>query len=100
MCFVLKLYFLRSGLRAYEAEQLPEAVAICKLIVHGYPDQYNQQPLRRFIRELFAGIRLIFSRILPTVVSPPIFFLLQDHSLNYRQVCDENKLNLYVNLSY
>lgn len=66
-------------------------------MVHGYPQQYSQSPLRRLVAQTMMMLRLACARVLPGWISAPVFYLVQqEHSLTYRQVLIVSLSSPYV----
>lgn len=77
---------IEDALVNYEQKQLPEAQAICRLIEVGDPQQYRQDPVRHQIRLFFTLLRLGMNKLLPGIVTPPVFFMIINQlTLTYAQ---------------
>ena len=55
----------------------------------GYPLQYNQYPWRRKVWTLQFTIQLVLSKVLPFLVTPPIFMRIQDGSKSYGKIWED-----------
>ena len=54
----------------------------------GFPYQYKQSHLKEKLFYLNFGVRLLLSRVLPFLISPPAFLMVQNHKLSYSEVGD------------
>ncbi len=77
---------LSLALPLYESLRFPDVKALVRLAQIGFPWQYNQAPLRRWLWNVNFFLRLLLSRLLPYVFSPPAFFLIQNHQLSYQAI--------------
>lgn len=77
---------LSVALPLYESWRFPDAKALVRLAQIAFPWQYNQAPLRRALWNVNFFFRLILSRLLPYIFSPPAFFLIQNHQLSYQEI--------------
>ncbi|MBR8835474.1 MAG: FAD-dependent monooxygenase [Stigonema ocellatum SAG 48.90 = DSM 106950] len=77
---------LSQALPLYESLRFPDVKALIPLAQFAYPWQYNQAPLRGRLWNVNFFLRLLLSRILPNIFSPPAFFLIQKHQLSYNQI--------------
>ena len=79
------------ALPLYEELRAPQSRAICELIPIGFPQQYGHRPMRKSIKLLWMGMRLGLSKALPWLISPPVFFMCQDATLDFSQVWEKDK---------
>ena len=79
------------ALPLYEELRAPQSRAICELIPIGFPQQYNQIPVRKSIKLLGVGLRLALSKVLPWLFSPPVFLMCQDARLDFSHVWEKQK---------
>ena len=77
---------LSVALPLYESWRFPDVKALIRLAQIAYPWQYNQAPLRRALWNINFFFRLLLSRLLPYIFSPPAFFLIQNHQLSYQEI--------------
>lgn len=77
---------LSRALPLYESLRSPDVKALVRLAQIAFPWQYNQAPLRRWLWNVNFVLRLLLSRLLPYVFSPPAFFLIQNHQLSYQEI--------------
>ncbi len=77
---------LSHALPLYESLRLPDVKALIPLAQFAFPWQYNQAPLRTRLWNVNFFLRLILSRLLPYIFSPPAFFLIQKHQLSYQEI--------------
>ncbi|QSJ15912.1 FAD-dependent monooxygenase [Nostoc sp. UHCC 0702] len=77
---------LDRALPLYESLRLADTEALVRLVQIGYPWQYNQAPLRSKLWNINFLIRLLLSRLLPFIFSPPAFFLIQNSQLSYKEI--------------
>lgn len=78
---------LEKALPLFERKRMPEVRALVDLMVFGYPYQYNQGPTwKKNLATLNFGVRLLCSKVMPFLFSPPAFFMIQDPSLPYSTV--------------
>ncbi|WP_414621869.1 FAD-dependent oxidoreductase [Calothrix sp. CCY 0018] len=76
---------LVEALPLYESSRLPDTKALIRLMQVGYPWQYNQAPIRQKLWNINFLVRLSLSKILPFLITPPAFFLIQNHQLSYQE---------------
>lgn len=76
---------LSQALPRYEAMRAMDVKAVVQLAQIAAPWQYNQNRLRGRLWAIQFFLRLGISRLLPAV-SPPAFFLLQNHQLPYHEI--------------
>jgi len=79
------------ALPQYEESRAIQSRAICELIPIGFPEQYNHMPMRKSIKLLGVGMRVALSKAIPSLFSPPVFFMCQDVNLDYSQVWEKAK---------
>ena len=77
---------LTEALPLYESLRLPDTKALIRLMQVGYPWQYNQAPIRKKLWNINFLLRLSLSKILPFLITPPAFFLIQNHQLSYQEI--------------
>ncbi|GET39939.1 monooxygenase, FAD-binding protein [Microseira wollei NIES-4236] len=77
---------LSVALPLYESWRFPDVKALIRLAQIAFPWQYNQAPLRRSLWNINFFFRLLLSRSLPYLFSPPAFFLIQNHQLSYEEI--------------
>ncbi len=77
---------ITQALPQYEERRSPDFYPLIKLVQTGFPWQYNQDLLRRKLWNINFFIRLILSRILPFIFSPPSFIMVQNHQLRYQEI--------------
>lgn len=77
---------LDCALPLYESLRLPDTEALVRLVQIGYPWQYNQAPLRSKLWNINFLFRLLLSKLLPFIFSPPAFFLIQNSQLSYKEI--------------
>ncbi len=77
---------LEQALPLYESLRLSDTKALVRLVQIGYPWQYNQAPLRSKLWNINFFLRLLLSRVLPFIFSPPAFFLIQNNRLSYKEI--------------
>lgn len=81
---------LARSLSRYEAVRSPDVSALVRLVQIAAPWQYNQSPLRGRLWAIAFALRLGLSKILP-FISPPAFFLVQNHQLSYQEIWLRNQ---------
>lgn len=74
------------ALPLYESERFPDVKAVVRLAQFAFPWQYNQAPLRTGLWSINFFLRLVLSRLLPYLLSPPAFLLIQNHQLSYQEI--------------
>jgi hypothetical protein len=52
----------------------------------GYPLQYNQYPWRKQVWTVQFTLQLLLSKVLPFLITPPIFMRIQDGSKSYSRI--------------
>jgi len=77
---------LSSAIPLYETLRLPDVKPLVRLAQIAFPWQYNQDPWRRGLWNVNFFLRLVLSRLLPLVFSPPAFFLIQNYRLSYKEI--------------
>jgi 2-polyprenyl-6-methoxyphenol hydroxylase-like FAD-dependent oxidoreductase len=77
---------ISAALPLYEHLRSPDVKALVHLAQIGFPWQYNQDPFRRWLWNINFLVRSLLSRLLPSVFSPPAFFLIQKHQLSYYKI--------------
>ena len=90
---------LKSALPLYESLRSSDTKALVSLVQTAFPWQYNQAPLRTKLWSINFFVRLILSRLLPFIFSPPAFFLIQNYKLNYSEILSMSQKttkNLYL----
>lgn len=81
---------LARSLPRYEAVRSPDVDAVVRLAQVAAPWQYNQAPLRGWLWAIAFALRLGLSKFLP-FISPPAFFLIQNHQLSYQEIWLRNQ---------
>lgn len=77
---------LSSAMPLYETLRLPDVKPLVRLAQIAFPWQYNQDRWRGALWSVNFFLRLVLSRLLPFVFSPPAFFLIQNHRLSYKEI--------------
>ena len=77
---------LSSAMPLYETLRLTDVKSLVRLAQIAFPWQYNQDPWRGALWGVNFSVRLVLSRLLPFVFSPPAFFLIQNHQLSYKEI--------------
>jgi kynurenine 3-monooxygenase len=77
---------ISQALPQYEEKRSPDIYPLIKLVQTAFPWQYNQDKFRRQLWNISFFLRLILSRILPFIFSPPAFMMIQNHELNYSEI--------------
>lgn len=54
----------------------------------GFPLQYNQYPLRRVFWNIGFMAQAIIHKILPFLISPPLFLMIQDPKMSYSRILE------------
>ncbi|MEO0840094.1 MAG: NAD(P)/FAD-dependent oxidoreductase [Cyanobacteria bacterium J06643_5] len=80
---------LSQALPLYESLRLQDTKALIRLMQIGYPWQYNQAPIRKKLWNINFLLRLSLSKILPFLITPPAFFLIQNHQLSYQEILNK-----------
>lgn len=75
-----------EALPLYESLRLPDTKALIRLMQVGYPWQYNQAPIRKKLWNVNFLLRLSLSKVLPFLITPPAFFMIQNHQLSYQEI--------------
>ena len=70
----------------FESLRSPDIKPLIRLAQTAYPWQYNQDILGKRLWSINFFIRLLLSRILPFIFSPPAFMLIQNHQLSYGEI--------------
>lgn len=77
---------ISQALPLYESWRSPDVKALIHLAQTAFPWQYNQAPFRTRLWSINFFIRLLLSRWLPQIFSPPAFFMIQNHQLSYQEI--------------
>lgn len=77
---------LSHALPLYESWRVLDVKALVRLAQIAFPWQYNQDPLRRWLWSINFFLRLLLSRLLSPLFSPPAFLLIQNHLLSYQEI--------------
>lgn len=75
-----------QALPLYESLRQKDLKPLIRLSQTAFPWQYNQAPLSRLLWSINFFLRLLLSRVLPFIFSPPAFFLIQNHQLSYQEI--------------
>ena len=75
-----------QALPLYESWRSPDVKALVHLAQIAFPWQYNQSPFRRWLWNINFFLRLLLSKLLPYVFSPPAFLLIQNYQLSYHEI--------------
>lgn len=67
----------------YEQMRIPESIALIKLMQYGYPYQYGHLPWKGKAALFNFAIRLLLNKIIPKIIHPPAFFMIQNEELPY-----------------
>eukprot|EP00611_Tribonema_gayanum_P027999 TRINITY_DN7070_c0_g2_i1.p2 TRINITY_DN7070_c0_g2~~TRINITY_DN7070_c0_g2_i1.p2 ORF type:complete len:116 (-),score=22.18 TRINITY_DN7070_c0_g2_i1:5-352(-) len=63
---------LGSALRSYQQQRAPDAKAITRIMVLGYPWQYKQAPLREKLAFVNMAFRAVLSKKFPKYFDPQV----------------------------
>ena len=77
---------ITQALVSYESNRLPEAKALMRLMKIGFPYQYNQAPIKSKLATMNVLFRLLLNKVLPSVFSPPVAFMIQDEKISYSNI--------------
>lgn len=77
---------ISDALPLFESLRYPDLKPLIRLVQTAYPWQYNQDILGKRLWSINFFIRLLLSRILPFIFSPPAFMLIQNHQLSYGEI--------------
>lgn len=77
---------ISQALASYESNRLPEAKALMRLMKIGFPYQYNQAPIKSKLATMNVLFRLLLNKVLPSVFSPPVAFMIQDEKISYSNI--------------
>lgn len=90
---------ISRALPLYESWRFPDVKALVRLAQIAYPWQYNQAPLRKRLWSVNAILRVLLSKFLPQIFSPPAIFMVSNHQLSYRDIlkkADSTTRILYI----
>lgn len=90
---------LYTALPLYEFRRYPATEALIQIVRFAYPYQYNQDPIAKKFWSINFILRLSLSKILPFLIAPPAFFLIQNHQLSYEEILHKTQTttrNLYL----
>lgn len=82
---------LDSALPLYESRRNPDTKALINLVQFAYPYQYNQDPTAKKLWSINFILRLSLSKILPFLIAPPAFFMIQNHQLSYEEILNKTR---------
>jgi 2-polyprenyl-6-methoxyphenol hydroxylase-like FAD-dependent oxidoreductase len=75
------------ALPLFEERRMPEVKALVDIMVYGFPYQYSQGPwYKKLASTVNFIVRLLLSKALPFLISPPAFFMVQDSTLSYQKI--------------
>ncbi|GGA27233.1 hypothetical protein CYANOKiyG1_43400 [Okeania sp. KiyG1] len=77
---------ISNALPLFESLRSPDIKPLILLAQTAFPWQYNQDIPRKRLWTINFFIRLLLSRILPFIFSPPAFILIQNHQLSYGEI--------------
>lgn len=77
---------LYTALPLYEFNRYRDTEALIEIVRFAYPYQYNQDPIAKKFWSINFILRLSLSKIIPFLISPPAFFLIQNHQLSYKEI--------------
>ena len=77
---------ISDALPLYESLRSPNIKPLIHLAQTAFPWQYNQDIPRKRLWTINFFVRLLLSRILPFIFSPPAFLLIQNHQLSYQKI--------------
>ncbi|NEQ41883.1 MAG: FAD-binding monooxygenase, partial [Okeania sp. SIO3I5] len=77
---------ISDALPLFESLRSPDMKPLIRLAQTAFPWQYNQDILGKRLWSINFFIRLLLSKILPFIFTPPAFMLIQNHKLSYRQI--------------
>ncbi len=80
---------LSQALPLYESSRSSDVKALVRLAQIAYPWQYNQAPLRKRLWSVNAILRVLLSKFLPQIFSPPAIFMISDRQLSYTEILDK-----------
>ncbi|NEP87883.1 MAG: FAD-dependent monooxygenase [Okeania sp. SIO2C2] len=77
---------ISDALPLFESLRSPDIKPLIRLAQTAFPWQYNQNIPRKRLWSINFFIRLLLSRILPFIFSPPAFMMIQNHQLSYGEI--------------
>ncbi|RQH45935.1 FAD-dependent monooxygenase [Okeania hirsuta] len=77
---------ISDALPLFESLRSPDIKPLIRLAQTAFPWQYNQNIPRKRLWTINFFIRLLLSRILPFIFSPPAFMMIQNHQLSYGEI--------------
>jgi 2-polyprenyl-6-methoxyphenol hydroxylase-like FAD-dependent oxidoreductase len=80
-----------AAAKLYGAETVKESRSLIEVQSYAYPYQYGHMPIKKSFAVLNFGFRLLLSKLMPWVFSPPAFFMIQDHTLKYSEIATRAK---------
>ncbi|MGB3508234.1 MAG: NAD(P)/FAD-dependent oxidoreductase [Microcoleaceae cyanobacterium] len=90
---------ISDALPLYESLRSSDIQPLICLAQTAFPWQYNQDIPRKRLWSINFFVRLLLSRILPFIFSPPAFILIQNHQLSYQEIwsmAEKNTKIIYV----
>jgi hypothetical protein len=91
---------IEKSLELYEKKRLPEIIALCKIMVFGYPTQYKGISIfRDGLWKMNFVMRFILNKIAPKIFSLPSFILIQNEKLSYTEIlqtCNNTTRNIII----
>jgi 2-polyprenyl-6-methoxyphenol hydroxylase-like FAD-dependent oxidoreductase len=82
---------ISQALPLYESLRVADTKALIKLVQIAFPWQYGQDPFRTKLWSIKFFFKLVLSRFLPFLFSPPAFFLVQNYRLSYQEILSKVK---------
>jgi kynurenine 3-monooxygenase len=77
---------ISQALPLYESLRVDDTKALIRLVQISFPWQYGQDPFRTKLWSIKFFFKLVLSRFLPFLLSPPAFFLVQNYQLPYQEI--------------
>lgn len=69
-----------------EHSSILELLPLLLILQIGFPLQYNQYPIRRFFWNIGFIAQAIIHKVLPFLISPPLFLMIQDPKMSYSKI--------------
>ena len=77
---------LALALPLFESCRFADTKALVRLVQIGFPWQYNQDFIGKWLWMMNFFMRISLNRLLPGLFSPPAFFTIQNHKLHYEEI--------------
>lgn len=99
LCLLNVLYLLYGAMPSSHLDTSVLHCSVVAVLQIGFPLQYNQYPLLRVLWSMRFLAQVLAHKLLPFLVSPPLFLMIQDPQQSYSSVLaatERSRQVLYV----